>query len=485
MPNDLPTPPTPAVRYTDHGAPYGEKPELGRIMPDPATQPDFCRVLPEYLGMWHGQTELPGSPYAWKYSGGLGTYPYQTRPMAVFAPAVGRTFFCYGGAVRGNHLKAERCWDFAPGNLLEMVGVYDHAAGRFERPVCLFDKWCSDPHDNPALQIDPAGYLWVFSPSHGAWTTRSFIHRSRRPYDISSWETIADGPLFAYPQPWIHPRHGWCLIHVVYDGDSRGLFVKRSPDGVAWGAPEPLANIARGHYAVSWADPRTGRIGVAFDHHPQEGGLEARTNLYYLESPDWGRTWRTIRGETPSLPIRDTRTPALALDLEAEGQKNYLRDLIFDASGNPVVVFVTARSWEPGPAGGPRYWNTIRWDGSGWRRERAFPALNNYDHGELAIETDGTWRILAPTEPGPQPDNPGGEVALWVSRDCGRNWILERQVTQGSARNHTFCRRPLNAHPDFAAFWADGDTHRPSESLLYFCDAEGKHCRRIEPDDGP
>jgi hypothetical protein len=48
-----------------------------------------------------------------------------------------------------------------------------------------------------------------------------------------------------------------------------------------------------------------------------------------------------------------------------------------------------------------------------------------------------------------------------------------RQLTTGSERNHTYARRPVNAHPDFYAIWADGHGRRPSESTLYFCDSEG------------
>lgn len=477
---DILSDPVVEVRYSDHGAPFGEKPELGRVMPDPATQPDFCRPMDEYLGMWHGQTPLPGDPHVWKYSGGLATYPYQSRPMAVYAPEVRRTYFCYGGTHPGNHLQPVRVWDFAPGNLLQMVSYYDHATDSFPRPICVFDKWCSDPHDNPVLQLDATGHLWLFSPSHGEWTTRSFIHRSVRPHDVTAWEMVYDRPLFAYPQPWVHPELGWCLVHVIYAGAQRGLFVKHSADGRSWSDPQPVANIAQGHYAVSWADPASARIGVAFDYHPPVGGLEARTNLYYLESRDWGRTWVTVTGEKVCLPLTDPENVARVLDLESVGELNYLRDVKFDAAGRPVIVFVTSRSWQPGPQSGPHQFNTVRWDGTRWIHRRAMRCQNNYDHGELSMDADGVWRIIAPTEPGPQPGNPGGEVALWTSRDQGATWVKERQITHDSPRNHTFCRRPVNADPDFAAFWADGDARRPSECHLYFCNSDGTRLRRIE-----
>lgn len=470
----------PPVIYRDHGEPFGENEALGRRMPDPVAQSVFCTRMDGFYGMWHGQSPLPDSEYAWKYSGGLATYPYQHRPVAVYAEAAQKTFFCWGGTTPDNYRKRERYWDFGPGNLLHIVSAYDHRTGTLDQPVCVFDKWCSDPHDNPVLQIDPQGFLWLFSASHGGWTTRSFIHRSRAPYDITQWETVSDGPLFAYPQPWVHPDLGWCMIHVHYGADStRGLYLKHSADGCAWSEAFPLARIAQGHYGVSWVDPVNGRIGVAFDYHPIKGGLEARTNLYYLESFDWGRTWQTIQGEAVEVPVREVDHPARVLDLEQAGELNYLRDLKFTAEGEPVIVFVTSRSWQPGPAGEPRRWQTCRWTGNHWERRTAMPCDNNYDHGELGLDADGAWRIIAPTEPGPQPGNPGGEVALWRSVDQGRTWAKERDLTYHSLRNHTFCRMPLNAHPDFYAFWADGDARHPSISHLYFSNRDGTRVERM------
>jgi hypothetical protein len=32
---------------------------------------------------------------------------------------------------------------------------------------------------------------------------------------------------------------------------------------------------------------------------------------------------------------------------------------------------------------------------------------------------------------------------------------------------------PLNAHPDFYAFWADGNAFKPSVSCLYFASKDG------------
>lgn len=79
----------------------------------------------------------------------------------------------------------------------------------------------------------------------------------------------------------------------------------------------------------------------------------------------------------------------------------------------------------------------------------------------LYIEPDGLWRVIAPTEPGPQPWTTGGEMVLWTSRDQGATWIKVKQLTRNSRFNHTYAHRPVNAHPDFYAFWADGNPFNP------------------------
>jgi hypothetical protein len=104
---------------------------------------------------------------------------------------------------------------------------------------------------------------------------------------------------------------------------------------------------------------------------------------------------------------------------------------------------------------------------------------HNYDHGSLYVGVDCTWYLMATTGPGPEPYGTGGEVELWFSRDNGATWKRERALTSNSRRNHTYPRRPLDLHHDFAVLWADGLTRKPSESSLYFANFEGTRVRRL------
>lgn len=216
-----------------------------------------------------------------------------------------------------------------------------------------------------------------------------------------------------------------------------------------------------------------------FDYHPKPVGLNERSNIYYMETDDFGGTWRTVGGAVLEIPLTESANPALVLDSRAEKQLVYLKDLNFDNTGKPVVLFLTATGYESGPKHGPRTWFTMRWTGTEWVRRPFTTSDHNYDHGSLHIEPDGLWRIVAPTDPGPQPWTAGGEMVMWTSRDEGATWSKAKMLTHDSLRNHTYARRPVNAHPGFYTFWADGHTLEPAESRLYFTDREGSQVWRL------
>ncbi len=414
-----------------------------------------------YRGIWYavGKTK---DEYAYKYSGGMATYPHQQGPIAVYAPAVNKTFFVYGGTVRGKR------------QLLHMVSHFDHATGTVPKPRILLNKKTDDAHDNPSMAIDRTGYLWIFSNSHG--TSRpSFIHRSSEPYSIESFVRVLTTN-FSYSQPWALDDGSLLLMHTHYQS-GRGLFWMTSRDGHAWSEPAPLASVVKGHYQVSSSDGR--RVATFFDFHPEQGGLDARTNLYYLESRDQGRSWLSADGTAIKTPLTVIQNSALVRDYQSEHRLVYLKDVRFDQQGHPLVLYLTSGGHEPGPSNDPRLWRITRWTGKAWETHDVTTSDHNYDCGPLYLEDDGTWRIIAPTEPGPQPYCTGGQMVMWTSADQGRTWQKGKQLTHDTRRNHSYARRPIAAQADFYALWADGDTHQPSSSSLYFTDRLGTQVWRL------
>lgn len=428
-----------------------------------------------YRGIWYFNQPTKDE-YKFKYSGGFATYPQQHAPIAIYCRQVEKTFFVYGGTTARSATNKQE--------LLHLISYYDHQTGEVPRPRILLNKHTEDAHDNPTLQVDDRGYLWIFSSSHGTGRP-SYIHRSTKPWSIDEFERVLVTN-FSYTQPWFVPGEGFLFLHTRYGGGkvlgnnaARCLFWMTSGDGTSWNEPQMLAGIGQGDYQVSWRSGK--RVATAFDFHPAPLGLNARANVYYLETDDLGRTWRNAHGDPVKLPLTETNNPALAYDTRAEGLLAYLKDVNFDRAGRPVILLLTSKGFEPGPENGPRQWLTLRWTGTEWRRRPFTTSGNNYDHGSLYIEADGTWRVIAPTELGAQPYNPGGNMVLWTSHDEGQTWKKVKQLTHDAERNHTYARRPLNAHPDFYALWADGNGRAPSLSALYFTNQRGDHVWRLPP----
>ena len=410
-----------------------------------------------YRGIWY-YNQPSGDEYVYKYSGGLGTYCAKHIPHAWYVPEVNKTFFTWGGSYEDRN------------HLLHMVSYYDHETGLVPRPTILLDKETDDAHDNPVISVDGDGYIWIFSSSHGTGRP-SYISRSTAPHSIDQFELMWTGN-YSYPQPWPIPGKGWLFVHVWYGVGGRSIQQMTSADGVHWSEREILSFIAKGHYEVSrrWGD----KVGVAFNYHPEEIGLNYRTNLYYMESDDLGKTWKAADGTVLATPLSEVANPALAHDYEADKLLVYMKDINFDDKGNPIVLYITSKGYQSGPDNMPRTWTTARWTGSAWDIQGGdIVSDNNYDTGSLYVESGTLWRIVGPTEVGPQPYNPGGEMALWESHDQGNSWDKVRQMTVHSKYNHTYARRPVNAHPDFYAFWADGHGRQPSDSRLYFCNDQG------------
>ncbi len=405
-----------------------------------------------YRGIWFtlGQKSAFGD----KYSGGLGTYTANHVPLALYAKAVNKTFFVYGGSRAGQRY------------LYAMAGCYDHATGTVPRPTIVHDKGgVDDPHDNPSLCIDPQGHLWVFVSGRGK-VRPGFIYRSAEPYSIARFERVLQSE-FTYPQPrWIEGQ-GFLFLFTQYTR-GRELYWSTSPDGREWTAPRLFAGFG-GHYQTSHQAGRT--VITAFNRHPG-GNVDQRTDLYFLQTDDLGRTWRNAAGQAVAVPLKQPANPALVRDYTAERRNVYIHDLGLDSAGRPVILYLTSAGHQPGPGADPRWWTVAAWDGSAWRFTEITRANHNYSTGALTLEPDA-WHLLGPTETGPQPLGSGAEIALWTSRDAGRTWTKTRDVTRGSAMNHNYVRRVVDAHPDFYAFWADGNPDALSPSRLYFTNRSG------------
>jgi hypothetical protein len=411
------------------------------------------RTVDGYKGIWFTLGQF--SEYGDKYSGGLGTYTADHIPIAIYSSIADKTFFVYGGTTKA-----------ADKHLLIMISYFDHKTKMVPRPVIVYDKLgVNDPHDNAALSIDNNGFIWVFVSGRG--TSRpGLLFKSTEPYSIDSFEEILQGEM-TYPQPWWVENKGFIYMFTKYT-KGRELYWSTSADGKTWSAHNKIAGIG-GHYQVT--NMHGNRLVSVFNYHPG-GNVDKRTNIYVVQTEDMGKTWSSVGGEVLNLPLTEPINPALVRNYEAEHKLVYINDLNFDRDGNPVILAVVSNDFKPGPNDNPREWMIIHWKNNKWNFSKVCESTHNYDMGSLYIEKD-CWKIIGPTEAGPQKYGTGGEIALWESKDEGLTWKKSRNITDKSIRNHSYVRRPLNAHKDFYAFWADGDADKFSESHLYFTNKQG------------
>ena len=362
----------------------------------------------------------------------------------------------------GNTLLKER-------HLLIMISYFDHRLNIVPKPVIVFDKMgVSEPQDNASLSIDQNGYLWVFVSGRGR-IRPGLIFKSSKPWSIESFNKIADTEMIS-PQPWWVSGKGFLLMYSKAT-QGRELFFSSSNDGETWTGALKLASMG-GHFQVSGVNGN--KLVTAFDYHP-EGNIDKRTNIYLIQTEDMGKTWKTIDNRVLEVPLTETKNEALIRDFQSEGRLVYLQDLNFDNEGNPVLLALLSRDFNPGPEGDPREWMVINWKDQKWNFHKVCESTNNYDMASLYI-TEEEWRIIGPTEPGPYKYGTGGEVALWISDDEGATWEKFKNITSNSPGNNSFVRRPLNEHKEFVAFWCDGDAEKLSISNLYFTNEK---CSRV------
>lgn len=427
-----------------------------------------------YKGIWFTLGQF--SQYGDKYSGGLGTYTAKHIPLAIYAPEVDKTFFVYGGIAEGrksnSDLATHKGKDHG-GYLLCMAGCYDHKTKTVSKPTVVYDKkGVFDPHDNPSICMDKDGYLWVFVSGRGR-TRPGFIYKSSKPYDIDSFDLVREDEM-TYPQPKYIKGKGFLHLFTKYMG-TRLLYFNTSADGYTWTEHKQLAAIKRpedkngGHYQISgqWGD----KIVFFFNWHPN-GNVDLRTNIYYMQTTDFGKTWTKVDGTPVKVPVTEVQNPTLLREFFSKGQNVYVKDVAFDQKGNPVALYVSGKGHQPGPQNGLKDWQVIYWNGSEWENHKITTSDHNYDSGSLWVDGN-RWTVIGPTENGPQQWGGGGELVMWESTDKGKTWKRRKQITKNSPRNNNYVRKVMNGVDPFMYFWADGNPAEKSQSLLYFGDSKG------------
>ena len=404
----------------------------------------YADVFQKPGGIWHasGATERVSPKARTVYGGAHATYCAWTRPMAVYAPAVGKTFFAFGNA------------DNSP-----TVSFYDHKTKKLADAVVVGSNPDMDAHKNPHMLIDEQGFIDIFYRSH---CTPTHLAKSARPYDISEWVDMGVvAERSSYPQPWQLKRGE---IIVLYRGggthDATESCVRSTDGGQSWS--EPTAIVAtppkNGCYAVSIAEhggyPR--KVHLAWS--VTRGKWWQRYHVSYAHSDDGGATWKKSDGSVCKLPITEPASE-LVFRSDVPDRGVWLKDIQLDSKGNPYILFVDANTLTY-----QCVWRVAKCVTGKWSLHAVATSDHMYDGGALVMLADDDFRVYAPTTPS-QPFQDGGEIEEWRSVDGGVTWTNTKHLTSGSRYSHNHVKAVFNSgESDFRVFWNYGDANNPPET---------------------
>ncbi|HOZ49490.1 MAG TPA: BNR-4 repeat-containing protein [Candidatus Hydrogenedentes bacterium] len=427
-----------------------------------------------FRGVWYGcgtENTLPGRDLV--YAGGKATYCAWHRPMAVYAPAVNKTFFVFGDAENR-----------------PAISYFDHQTSTFAPPLALGTNPDGNAHRNPTLCIDEDGFLYVFYGYAGGKQPIPVL-RSIAPFDITRWERRADltDGSGSYPNPWQLRSREILVTHRVPAG---WAFRRTREGGATW---EPTVSLVEfGSYegtstAYGFSMAETGpyprklhfvwsRLGGGSPEAVRTKHLWARRfNVYYACSDDGGDTWRRSDGTAYTLPI----TEDIAEKLYDSGEHGiWLKDMQIDNAGNPIILFIDANTDTYESA-----WKVARHADGLWTLADVTRTDHMYDGGALVVLADDDIRLYGPTAAS-QPRVDGGEIEEWQSTDHGRAWTRRRALTNASPFAHNHVKTVFDQDASdgrFRVFWSYGDGRVPPESrdVRLFCFGDGMDTPREIP----
>ncbi len=259
---------------------------------------------------------------------------------------------------------------FEDGESRPVVMAYDLNERIWRGPVITSEFGLgSDTHGNPALCIDKDGILHLFFGCH---VSRIYHVRSKKPFDISTWEEAPSPASKAtYTQSFRMADDRLFLLYRAGGHVEPWVLQISNDNGQIWSEPEKIIEMRldpKDPYSCAYcsflpgSDKRT--IHCFFLHkddnppklngqpHPwrplKYSGLHEavyRYNVYYIFRDESG-IWRNGRGEALQLPITKAQADSAALVYDSGHQFAFHRRMLIDNQNQPYLRFdVGVEDW--------------------------------------------------------------------------------------------------------------------------------------------
>lgn len=351
----------------------------------------------------------------------------------------------------GVHDRTYISWVTSDGKI--QVRYFDHTTKTFSDTKTVDDLGqdfgieARDDHNAPSLLILPDGRLLIFYAVHDV-NNAFFMKISGAPEDISSWgdrTVIADEGTrtpYNYPQAKLLDDGTIALFYRRGNYYNSDEYYKISKDaGKSFGTPTALIDFgADGVYAFVYV--QNNNIHVAWNKSISD---PPRKDVYYMYSPDGGKTWKKKNGDDLPLPVTAENADIV---FDSKNDRAYVWDIVVDSTQEPYIVF--AHKQDPF-----HEFRFARWSGTAWVTSLITSSAQLYRNGNfysggIVLDPDDPFTVYLSKK------RDVLEIEKWQSSDGGLRWRLSESITQDSAVDNFRLQVVKNYAPELRLIWSSG-----------------------------
>ena len=359
------------------------------------------------------------------------------------------------------------------------VASYNHTTKEWKGPFKAgvsemgkdpFRKKRIDNHGKPAILIDDADYIHIAFGGHGGMRKHGEnllgnhhygknLHAvSKKPLDISSWETLNNISPFGTYSQFVKMDNGNIYLFYRHGAHrSNWVYQKSTDNGVTFSKPfsflkhKRRTDIEAEDSWYPWVSRGNGDdIIVAFDYHicrdrnntqDERGHIPERHNLYYMVFDTKTGKWKNVKNESLAMPLTKEMADAKTLVSEITDDWTFQARTDVDPNGNPHVGVLVGPDIGANRSGPKRLQNYV-WDGEAWLKSDN----SNLPQGEGDFDVKSATEVSLYLEGQIQDDV--GEISRWDSFDRGKSF--KKGPVLLSRKHSGFVVSSLidNPHPD-------------------------------------
>lgn len=357
------------------------------------------------------------------------------------------------------------------------VVSYDHQTkewkGPFKAGVSTMGKDPNrkiDNHGKPAILIDDADYIHIAYGGHGGTAAdgvnplgnyhygRNLHAVSKKPLDISTWETLDNISVFGTYSQFIKMDNGDMYLFYRHGAHrSDWVYQKSTDNGVTFDAPVSFlkhkrrTDIEAEDSWYPWVSRGNGDdIVVVFDYHvcrdrnntqDERGHIPERHNLYYMVFDTKTGQWKNVKNEFLSMPLTKEVADEKALVRTIDEDWTFQGVTDVDPNGNPYVGIMVGPDIGTNRSG-PKRIQLFRWDGQAWLQSNT----DNLPKGDADIEVLSSNHVSIYLEGSTNDDL--AEISQWDSYDAGKSFKKSKAFLQQKSLGFVISSLIDNPHPD-------------------------------------